>query len=511
MADGGVGIAGLVLAAPGIVDLFCKYGQWLKERTETFNNAKDVWVDLGKFGHSLSEGKLKLDIELARNAYYTEGFDPVLSQLLEDQIERLGGQVQMAKAFLEGQKVDNILGRAAFAIRGERRAKEINKALSKQQRDLSDLLLLVYSAKTQVPEKLLLSKTRFQHSDSFGYISVPPVSNLFVAEGEYKEKEGDIQSHELSVLIERQPEHGIDSEKILFGIASYLCYRLVDGVSKRGVLRCLGYRMDPAPELVFELPEGMHRPQTLQTLITADVGKDYAELHPLDYRFRLALQISEAVLSVHTARLVHKSIRTGTILILRRKVDERDDVSNNTVGLGEPYLVNWCLLREVSDITNRKKGTSEWIENIYRHPERQGIQIQQKYNLGHDIYSLGVCLLEVGLWDPLIRTGTADGNPRVSDLFRRAAAVSRDVGAEAELNYKLGNPSQVKEILVKLAQRELPSRVGLSYTQLVVACLKCLDTPSGFGADVDFRKLDTNEAGVAFEELVLVSFRDVSF
>ncbi|KAF2260526.1 hypothetical protein CC78DRAFT_547431 [Lojkania enalia] len=509
MADGGVvAVAGLVLAAPGVVHLFCNYGQFIKERLETFRTAKDVWVDLGKFGHSLSDGKLKVDIELARAAYTTEGFDPALKQFLEDQVKRLGDEVLIAKSFLGRQNVQSIFGRGMFAIRGERRAKEINKALRKHQQDLSDLLVLVGIAKMQLPDKLLLGPSKFQHNESIGYMAVPFTSDLYVTEGDYKER-ADTESREISVIIERQTRNEAPSEGNLRDIASYLCYRLADGVPKRGVLRCLGYRMDPAPELVFELPEGMDNPQTLHTLITDDMGKGYAGNHPLDFRFRLARQISEAVLSIHTAKLVHKSIRTAAILILHHKIDARDTAAKIAVGLGEPYLIDWRLVREASGVTSRKRSTSQWTEDIYRHPERQGIQVQQKYNLGHDIYSLGVCLLEVGLWDPLVRTRTADGNPQVSDLFKRVANLDSSEAPETLLEQKLKCTLQVKETLLGLAQRELPPRVGLGYTRLVVACLKCLDTPSGFGAEIDFRKLNTTEAGIAFKELVLVSFPDV--
>lgn len=141
MADGGDGAdTNLVLAAPDIVDLFCKYGKFLEERVETSHTAKDVWANLGKFGQSLSEGQLKLDIELARAAYTTEGFDPTLKQFLEDQVKRLGDEVLNAKSFLEGQSVQ---------------AQEINKALRKHQHELSDLLVLVRLGKMQLPDKPL--------------------------------------------------------------------------------------------------------------------------------------------------------------------------------------------------------------------------------------------------------------------------------------------------------------------------------------------------------------------
>lgn len=131
--------------------------------------------------------------------------------------------------------------------------------------------------------------------------------------------------------------------------------------------------------------------------------------------------------------------------------------------------------------------------------------------MGHDIYSLGVCLLELGLWDPFVLTRTADGDPKISELFRRAAKVESEENPDVALGQVLKNPIKVKEVLLSLAHQQLPSRMGLGYTELVVACVKCLDDPSGFGEGVDFSKLKDTEAGVAFKELVLRSFSNLSF
>ena len=57
----------------------------------------------------------------------------------------------------------------------------------------------------------------------------------------------------------------------------------------------------------------------------------------------------------------------------------------------------------------------------------------------------------------------------------------------------------------------LLGRMGLNYTDLVVACPKCLDSLSGFEDGVDFTKLKDTEAGLLFKELVLRSFSDFPF
>lgn len=45
----------------------------------------------------------------------------------------------------------------------------------------------------------------------------------------------------------------------------------------------------------------------------------------------------------------------------------------------------------------------EWFKDIYRHPDQQGANIKTQHNMGHDIYSLGVCLIEIALWETFVR------------------------------------------------------------------------------------------------------------
>jgi hypothetical protein len=77
------------------------------------------------------------------------------------------------------------------------------------------------------------------------------------------------------------------------------------------------------------------------------------------------------------------------------------------------------------------------------------------------------------------------------------------------LRRKLERPSDVKEILLKLAEENLHLKMGLGYKKLVIACMTGLDQPSGFGPEVDFAKMNKVEQGVAIKELILSYFTDV--
>ena len=76
-------------------------------------------------------------------------------------------------------------------------------------------------------------------------------------------------------------------------------------------------------------------------------------------------------------------------------------------------------MRNINDASGRTDSDT-WTENLYRHPQRQGLQLETRYHVGHDIYSLGVTMLEVGLGVPFSSTAD-DGVPRLGPLYTAAA------------------------------------------------------------------------------------------
>jgi hypothetical protein len=133
---------------------------------------------------------------------------------------------------------------------------------------------------------------------------------------------------------------------------------------------------------------------------------------------------------------------------------------------------------------------AEWDYDMYRHPKRQMPQAPDAtHHFSHDIYSLGVTLLEIGMWEPLIVPVANDSdNMQVSAAFR----------AEAE---KLGlRPNQgpgrvleadeVQQVLISLAQHYLPTRMGPRYSDIVISCLKCVE--ESFAGHADFSAMEND-------------------
>lgn len=289
-----------------------------------------------------------------------------------------------------------------------------------------------------------------------------------------------------------------------------------------GILECLGYHQQThklayGPYLVFKLPVDLGSPSTLQhtMLKTRSSLKSPGGGHTLESRIRLAHLISESVLFVNTADFVHKNIRTDTILLLRPPLKAEKRPTESLIQ-AKPYLTYWSMLRGVSTLSARL-GDDSFTRNIYRHPHRQGLQLQTRYNIGHDIYSLGVCLLEIGLWEPLIAAkrntdallGNADdaydaSEKSMSDIYREMAVrLELVTSQDSESRSALIRPITVEKVLIEMAKKLLPERIGTGYAEIVVACLTCLK--GGFGDDVkydDFEQHGTNIA-LRFKHLVV--------
>jgi hypothetical protein len=140
----------------------------------------------------------------------------------------------------------------------------------------------------------------------------------------------------------------------------------------------------------------------------------------------------------------------------------------------------------------------------------------------HDIYSLGVVLLELGLWqsflsylpptDPSRPYDTADPDAALPPPFLRALEAEKDTRKRA---------TAVKGALTALATELLPARMGRKYTDVVLLCLQCLDGAGGgedgvgagraLGGEAEgFVDEDGIVVGVRYIERILLRMQEIS-
>lgn len=382
--------------------------------------------------------------------------------------------------------------RTYFTLFGERRASRSLDELRKWQGDFESIIDLIDKKRRLVPNSLLLDRDRLRtihRADGQDYVAIPGSSHS-IAECEYSNN--GIQ--DVKVLIEQKVMPDDVNHDELEAVASILASRLCTNTARQGILRCLGYRRKQNFELVFELPKGLQDVQTLGVAIADSQASVYGG-YPLQDRVTLCRELCEAVLCVHTSGLVHKNIRPDTVLLVRK-------ASDLIHGLGSAYLTDWFMLRKVTELSSRR-GSSSWTEDLYRHPRRQGRQPEERYNMGHDLYSLGVLLIEISLWETFVQPSR---NPPVSGTYvARALDLNLIRAGESSNIDKLTMPLVTYKVMVSLAERELAPRMGTSFATFVLTCLKCLEGNIDGLKEQDIKNNSTM-AALKFRELVVQTF-----
>ncbi|OQE19839.1 hypothetical protein PENSTE_c014G02999 [Penicillium steckii] len=239
---------------------------------------------------------------------------------------------------------------------------------------------------------------------------------------------------------------------------------------------------EPPFQMIFTIPRTMSYgvPCSLRSALL-QTKNDF----DLNERVHLAVSLARSVVFLHASRIVHKNITPENVVLLR---------SDNET-LGTPFLVGFERFRFDERRTNMT-GDDNWEKNIYRHPQRQGLQPEEVYSMRHDIYSVGVCLLEIGLWNSFVQYNedhqVSGPSPELSidDLLiaknKRRAAVG------------------IKALLTEKAMTHLPRTMGKIYTDVVVSCLTCLDSDSPlFSEPTDFEDADGIVVGVRYIEKIV--------
>ncbi|KAH7191740.1 uncharacterized protein B0J16DRAFT_299006 [Fusarium flagelliforme] len=252
-----------------------------------------------------------------------------------------------------------------------------------------------------------------------------------------------------------------------------------------GLLKCKGVLKQESREqgtnqlnftFVFQIPRYLQTPRSLRELLLS-----HERPHSLSDVIRIGRELAKAVSYVHILDFVHKNIRPESILLLRHTGTE-DLVA---------YLVGFQKFRRDGGLTSRI-GASGWQQTLYCHPRRYGTNPEDAYVMQHDIYSLGVCLLEIGLWESFV-IYTETGETIASNL----------IASYLPSNTTLG-PETLKQGLVTLARTRLPGRTGNNYAEIVETCLTCLDENNiDFGDESEFLDADGILVGIRYIEKVI--------
>ncbi|KAF4153138.1 hypothetical protein CNMCM6936_000968 [Aspergillus lentulus] len=141
----------------------------------------------------------------------------------------------------------------------------------------------------------------------------------------------------------------------------------------------------------------------------AESRKDdkYKKALSVGKRFEIARTLSRALLYLHAAEWIHKGIRSSSIMFVSSGQPISESKETDTSRLGRPYLVGFEYSRLASNDEGTENHATTVEDNLYRHPDAQGLETTDeesyisrtgRFTKDHDIYSLGVTLVEMGVY-----------------------------------------------------------------------------------------------------------------
>lgn len=153
----------------------------------------------------------------------------------------------------------------------------------------------------------------------------------------------------------------------------------------------------------------------------------------LDQVFGTALKLLNVVLTMHKASWLHKNISSYNIIFFPNRF------SSIAEAMTEPYFIGFSYSRLNLD-TAFTQGPDKQLE--YQHPEYLGGR--KRFCQEYEYYSVGLVLLELGLWLPL-------------------EVITQDIR---------GSPTEMRNVLLEKEVPKLKTYMGSAYEDAVATCLK---------------------------------------
>lgn len=199
----------------------------------------------------------------------------------------------------------------------------------------------------------------------------------------------------------------------------------------------------------------------------------------------------ESVEKLHAVDWLHKGLRSDNIIFFHNGLGDTGN-ENRNVNLSEPHLTGFDYSRPAASASMSERPEISLADDLYRHPNVQGFSADGAAGRGfrkqHDIYSLGLILIEIAYWKPL---ESIIGVGSLKDLTAKDVLKVRDV------------------LLSQSHLESLPSRVGDTIAQGSRACLEGLATSAPPKKEPD-ETLRAEDLQTRFYEAVVRPFSTLS-
>lgn len=180
-------------------------------------------------------------------------------------------------------------------------------------------------------------------------------------------------------------------------------------VSHLGLLRFLGFYIDMPNSryaFIYQMPIDyfpfLHNPSDLlsglkpKPLVSLFQTGDDQRVPNLETRLRLAYDLLMAALHLRSQNLVHGNINSGNVLIFPGATSSNNDEVALTEDLRRPYLTSFA------QFSGTATSPEPLSSSMYRHPDDKR-SLEDDAAWSYDLYSLGLVLMEIGLWTPISR------------------------------------------------------------------------------------------------------------
>ncbi|KAL8776518.1 MAG: hypothetical protein Q9213_008241 [Squamulea squamosa] len=160
-----------------------------------------------------------------------------------------------------------------------------------------------------------------------------------------------------------------------------------------GTLPFKGFIKEPDQRryaFLFEAPDSASietKPESLHQMIESPV---LSRLWSLSARFKLAFDLARTMGTFHMFEWVVKGFQSHSVIFCYES-------QNSKLQLDKPYLAGFEYIRPVSGSTVGQPLDTHGRNMLYCHPILQE-EPRLDFSKIHDVYSLGVVLLEIGLW-----------------------------------------------------------------------------------------------------------------
>ncbi len=193
---------------------------------------------------------------------------------------------------------------------------------------------------------------------------------------------------------------------------------------------------------IFKFPENALRaePTSLHSMIDAE---SLTSRLSLPSRFHVAQTVSKTIGAFHADGWVHKSVRSQSIVFFQSLE------LPPPLAVKSPYLVNFEYSRPETAVT-LFTSYDDLERNLYCHPDRQGPP-KTSFSKLHDLYALGVVLLEIGIWQTVL------------SIYKQYCGRMKEGVTPS--------PRDIQKIFIDVAKKRLSHHMGPAYVSAVLACL----------------------------------------